>query len=157
MALCWLVSPTSYLLPLTYYLKKSPRVIPGRWYSLLRNKTGGLLLKALEIRIAALAVNADGLAVIQTHHADEAFGIDLLIFMPDGDLERLDSSQGNESFHIPEGTYMNGKLMHRNAPYSVQTQKFVYNGYRIFCIFYYIGLFLELQLWLWPIITKTNA
>ena len=146
MAICWLVSHASYLLLITSYLlpKKAAPGTPGTVIS--SNKTGGLLLKALEIRIAAFAEHGNRLAVIQAQHTHEAFGIDLLIFITDGDQEGRDGCQRDKGLYIPEGTYMNRKLMHRYAPYSVQTQKFVYNRRRILGIFHYIGLLSKFQL-----------
>ena len=81
---------------------------------------GSLLAEALEIRLATFAENGNRLAVIQAHHAHEAFGVELPLPMPHHHPKGLHGGQSDKGLYIPEGTDMNGKLVHRNAPHSVQ-------------------------------------
>jgi len=108
------------LLPLTY--KKTAPGIPRTVLKepILSDKPGSLLPEVLEVRVAAVAADTDGFGIVQAHHADKAFSVDLPVFVTHRNTERLHGGKGNEFFHVPKGTYADGKLMHIDAPHSVQ-------------------------------------
>ena len=70
------------------------------------------MMEFTEFLVGTSDAHANGIAVIQTKHADKSFSIDLLLIVTYQHIKRLHHSQRYELLHLAEGANVNVKVMH---------------------------------------------
>ena len=110
-------------LPSGFLHKKTAPGIPGTMLKepYLCQKPAGLMPEILEAVAIAVTQDPQRTGVIQTDHANEAFGIDQLHIVANHYLKGLNGGHAHELLYFLKGVDGNIKFLHKLPPEAVQS------------------------------------
>ena len=89
----------------------------------LNKEAAGLLAESQAILAGAFTQHGKRPGVVQAHHADEAFGVDLLKVVAHQDLEGLHRGHGDKFLHFLKRANGDPKFLHNFPLKAVQNRK----------------------------------